>query len=196
MHKYASNLLTGKHRFLCSVDCLLSVSVWHMAPTQMSYLCQPSVQRLQHQTISELLDTQVAETQSNEVVVLYDGSLVRFCLTFAQYQVQSQALAAALLEIGLARGDRVVLRSPNSLEYCVSLMALWRIGANVVSRYYMQGLSCEDILEAIGVLHCVALICHVHENDQEHREPTIQAIRKIFRDAAYEESYFKFSVTE
>ena len=51
-------------------------------------------------------------------------------LCFRYYR--SNYLAASLLELGLSRGQRVLLVGQTSLRYIVFLMALNRIGSNAI----------------------------------------------------------------
>jgi long-chain acyl-CoA synthetase len=51
----------------------------------------------------------------------------------------SRSLASALKEIGIKRGDRVILQMPNCPEVLESFGAAWRIGAVIVPINYMIG---------------------------------------------------------
>ena len=53
-------------------------------------------------------------------------------MTFGEYNTKFQALAVALVDKGLRRGDKVCLVSPNNLETAVSFTALNSLRANVV----------------------------------------------------------------
>jgi mycobactin salicyl-AMP ligase len=50
-------------------------------------------------------------------------------LTFAQWDQRADRAAAGLAELGIARGDRVLLQLPNSCEFAVALFAILRAGA-------------------------------------------------------------------
>ena len=53
-------------------------------------------------------------------------------LTYGQVDEQAEALAAALHELGIGRGDRVALDLPNWPEFIISMFAVARLGAVMV----------------------------------------------------------------
>jgi fatty-acyl-CoA synthase len=53
-------------------------------------------------------------------------------VTCAQADQQGAALAAALQELGIGRGDRIAVLLPNCAEWVISLLAIARLGAVVV----------------------------------------------------------------
>src|ERR687884_229312 len=53
-------------------------------------------------------------------------------LTFAEVDRASDALAAALVERGLSRGDRVALYLQNVPQFLIALLATWKFGGSVV----------------------------------------------------------------
>ncbi len=78
------------------------------------------------------------------LVSLFDSSCAQFAgrpayhnlgvtLRFADLERLSRRLAAYLLGLGLARGDRVALMMPNVLQYPVALFAALRAGLTVVN---------------------------------------------------------------
>ena len=144
---------------------------------EISYFGQPLTTPLEHRTLPQLLDVQAAEHPDKEAIVLYDETRKRSHLTFGEYKTQSRALAAALLEKGLGRGDRVAIMSPNNMEYVISMMALLRIGANVVN--IIQGCTSDDIIGVMKALKCAALLCFVDE-DQVQSKPVKAAIHDLF----------------
>ena len=101
-------------------------------------------------------------------------------MTFEEYQTKSQALAAALLEKGLGRGDRVALISPNNMEYPVVLMALSRIGANVIA--IEQGFAMEDLLKCLQEFKCVAVVCYVDSKDKTRNEDQQTLIKRALTE--------------
>src|SRR5919204_4023229 len=54
-------------------------------------------------------------------------------LTFAEVDRASDALAAALVERGLSRGDRVALYLQNVPQFLIALLATWKFGGSAVS---------------------------------------------------------------
>src|ERR671934_190030 len=53
-------------------------------------------------------------------------------LTFTEVDRASDALAAALVERGLSRGDRVALYLQNVPQFLIGLLATWKFGGSVV----------------------------------------------------------------
>jgi fatty-acyl-CoA synthase len=53
-------------------------------------------------------------------------------LTYGQLDAQSSALAAALHELGIERGDRMALTMPNWPEFVVAVFAAAKLGAVIV----------------------------------------------------------------
>ncbi|HEY2151577.1 MAG TPA: long-chain fatty acid--CoA ligase [Vicinamibacterales bacterium] len=65
-----------------------------------------------------------------------DGTATHFLgaeLTFGDLKRQSDALAAALSELGIAKGDRVGIMLPNCPQYIVATFGILRLGAVVVN---------------------------------------------------------------
>ncbi|MGV0790172.1 AMP-binding protein [Mycolicibacterium sp. XJ1819] len=61
-------------------------------------------------------------------------------LTYADVHVQSDALAGALAELGIAKGDRVAIVLPNRIEYLLTFFALAKLGAiQVPINPYLKG---------------------------------------------------------
>ena len=141
-----------------------------------SYFRHPYYQQLEHRTISQMLDKRAAKHAQKEAIILYDEQKQRHCLTFGQFQRQSQSLAAALLAKGLGRCDRVAHLLPNCLEFAISFMALNRIGANVV--VIPQRGSAEYIKVLLVQLKCVGLLCYVDE-DETKRKALMDAIHDM-----------------
>ncbi len=75
-------------------------------------------------TLHELFDETV-EARADEVAIITKDRR----LTFAEFKVESDALAAGLLGIGIEHGDIVAVQLPNWIEFCLLQIALSRIGA-------------------------------------------------------------------
>ena len=54
-------------------------------------------------------------------------------LTFSSLKRRSDALAAALAELGIVKGDRVGIMLPNCPQYIIAAFAMLRLGAVVVN---------------------------------------------------------------
>jgi long-chain acyl-CoA synthetase len=59
-------------------------------------------------------------------------------ITNYQYLEESRRLVTALKELGVGRGDRVIVQMPNCVEVLQSFGAIWRLGAMVVPINYMM----------------------------------------------------------
>src|SRR3954451_4990025 len=77
-------------------------------------------------TLGEDLRARAAEAPQREAVVAGDARA-----TYAQLDAAADRFAAALLEAGVARGDRVLLVLPNRLEAAVAVYGVLRTGAAI-----------------------------------------------------------------
>ena len=85
------------------------------------------VERFAGRTVAEVLQLQAAEHPDGTFLIYNDR---RF--TFAQVESQASALAAALAELGIERGDRIAIDLPNWPEFVVSMFAAAKLGAVIV----------------------------------------------------------------
>ncbi|KXJ22410.1 uncharacterized protein LOC110252581 [Exaiptasia diaphana] len=140
----------------------------------MSYVHKPHTKPLEHRTPFQLLDAHANAHPKKEAFVFRDETKNRTSLTFQEYESNSRLLAAALLEIGLVRGDRVLLMLPSCIEFVIVHMALNRIGANVL-------IVEEDAYPA--VLGVVDLACVIARNEIEcpsaNHDQVLENIQKI-----------------
>ena len=95
----------------------------------MSYIHKPNIRPLDHRTPSQLLQVHAKATPDKEAFVFRDQSKNRINITFQEYENKSRSLAAGLLDIGLVRGDRVLVLVPACAEFLFIHMALSKIGA-------------------------------------------------------------------
>ena len=74
-----------------------------------------------------LLDylTDTAREHGDRAFLLFKGATV----TYAQLERESDAFAAALVEQGVRRGDRVAIGLPNCPQFFVAELGAWKIGA-------------------------------------------------------------------
>ncbi|KAK3734532.1 hypothetical protein QZH41_001529 [Actinostola sp. cb2023] len=101
--------------------------------TTMSYIHTPHSRPLDHRTAFQILQTHAKQRPNKEALVFRDEKLNRVSLTFQEYDSKSSSLAAGLLEIGLVRGDKVLVLLPSYLEFVLFHMALNRIGAIMIT---------------------------------------------------------------
>lgn len=73
--------------------------------------------------------------RGEQVIIIFEGREI----TNLEMLRMSKKLAAALKNLGVKRGDRVILQMPNCPEVLQAFYAVWRIGAIVVPINYFIG---------------------------------------------------------
>ncbi|MEX0302447.1 MAG: AMP-binding protein [Leisingera sp.] len=96
----------------------------------LSHARGPSEPPLQHITIPALLRQAVKHHGRREALV-FAGVGIR--MTYADLARKADELAAGLLELGVTKGDRVGIWSPNRCEWVLTQFATARIGAILVT---------------------------------------------------------------
>ena len=98
--------------------------------THLSYASGAADTGLLGITIGDMLDRTVAQHGANEaIVVRHQG--IRW--TYAEFGGRVDALARALMALGVARGDRVGMWSTNRAEWTLTQFATSKIGAVLVN---------------------------------------------------------------
>jgi fatty-acyl-CoA synthase len=95
-------------------------------------------ERFEGRSVAQALKERAAETPDRTFLLYGDRRL-----TYAQVEARATALAAGLHELGVEKGDRVVLDLPNWPEFVISLFAAAKLGAIIVPlnpRYTMPEL--------------------------------------------------------
>lgn len=95
-------------------------------------------ERFRGRSVAQALATRAQEEGDRVFIICGDRRL-----TYAQVEAQSAALAAALHELGIERGDRIALDLPNWPEFVVAMFAAAKLGAVIVPlnpRYTMPEL--------------------------------------------------------
>ncbi|XP_032240336.2 medium-chain acyl-CoA ligase ACSF2, mitochondrial [Nematostella vectensis] len=100
-----------------------------MMSPNLSYIHVPHACPMDSRLLHQYLDIRAEQNAGTEAVVMYNMQMSRSTMTYAQWRNRSVSLAASLLELGVSRGQHVLLIGGNTLEYIVFLMALHRIGA-------------------------------------------------------------------
>ncbi|MEX8492632.1 AMP-binding protein [Sphaerotilus sp.] len=95
-----------------------------------SHVCGPVVAPLSEKTIPQWLADTVARFGEREAVVFREQG-VRW--TWRQFSAEVDRLAAGLHALGLRRGDRVGIWSPNRVEWLVTQFATARLGVVLVN---------------------------------------------------------------
>ena len=89
---------------------------------------RPSLAPYPDKTLIDYLD-QLASAHGTKPAILFKGS----AMTYGQLAAESTALAAALVELGVQKGDRVALVLPNCPQFLVAEFGTWKAGAVVVA---------------------------------------------------------------
>lgn len=84
--------------------------------------------------IAKLGENRVME-QGEQATLIFEGREI----TNVEMLRASRKLATALKELGVKRGDRVILQMPNCPEALQSFLAVWRIGAVIVPINFLIG---------------------------------------------------------
>ncbi|UWQ56106.1 AMP-binding protein [Leisingera caerulea] len=96
----------------------------------LSHVRGPSAPPLQHITIPALLQ-QAVERHGNREALVFPDAGIR--MTYAEMAQKADELAAGLLALGVVKGDRVGIWSPNRCEWVLTQFATARIGAILVT---------------------------------------------------------------
>ena len=89
---------------------------------------KPSLAPYPDTTLVDYLD-RLARHHGSKAALLFKGTEV----SFRQLELESNACAAALWELGVRPGDRVALLLPNCPQFLVAEFGAWKIGAIVVA---------------------------------------------------------------
>src|SRR5688500_9342859 len=84
-------------------------------------------ERFAGRSVAEVLQIQAAENPDGTFLIYNDRRL-----TFAQVDARASALAAALAELGVEKGDRLAIDLPNWPEFVISMFAAAKLGAIIV----------------------------------------------------------------
>jgi fatty-acyl-CoA synthase len=99
-------------------------------PGSLSFVAGPTDASLHFMTIPQLLDRAVSRHGSRDAAVFVAQNQR---LSWYDLQQQADHMAAALLAMGIRRGNRVGIWSPNRLEWLLTQFATARIGAVLVN---------------------------------------------------------------
>lgn len=100
------------------------------SPKRLSYISGTSQTPLLGITIGDLFDQTAAQYPSNEALIVYHQN-IRW--TYQQLQEKVNECARALITIGLQKGDRIGIWSPNRFEWLVTQIATAKVGAILVN---------------------------------------------------------------
>ena len=118
-----------------------------------SYVAGERTHALRRQTIPQMLKETVARFGAREALLFPGQDLT---LTYEEFDRQVDALAAGLVALGLKKGDRIGIWSPNNIEWILTQYATARIGLILVNINPAYRLS--ELEYALNKSGCKALI--------------------------------------
>ncbi len=86
-----------------------------------------TLQPYPEQTLIDVVRTTAAESPQ-QTMLFFKGASI----SYGEFEQQSNALALALLSLGIGKGDRVALIMPNSPQMLISEFGIWKAGAIAV----------------------------------------------------------------
>ena len=126
-----------------------------MTQERLSYAYGTSSQPLLGMTIGEKFDQACQQYAEQDAVVSLHQN-VR--LTYKELQTQVNAFACSLLKLGLKKGDRLAIWSPNCVEWTITQFAAFKAGIILVNlnpayksnelEYVMNKVSCKGLVIA------------------------------------------------
>jgi long-chain acyl-CoA synthetase len=98
--------------------------------------------------LARLAEDRVKE-QGEKVVLIFEEREI----TNVEMLAQSKKLAGALSDLGVGKGDRVVVQMPNCPEVLQTFGAVYRLGAVIVPINYLVG---DEEIDYISRFRCQA----------------------------------------
>lgn len=130
---------------------------------QKSYIHKPAYRPMDCRTLAQLHDYHTDLHPQREAFVIYDIDGNRSVYTFQEVKEKSVEIAALLLQIGIKRNHRIAVMAPDCIEFVWCLLALNRIGANMIP-INMYGDSEEEVKTIIQHLKCQAFLFYPSGN--------------------------------
>jgi len=118
-----------------------------------SYVAGLTDEPLRFITLSQMFDETVADFGSRPAAIF---SSERQVLTWSDLKRESDQVALALMALGLQRGDKVGIWSPNRREWLLALFGAARIGVVLVS--LDPACKLAELESSLNKLACCALI--------------------------------------
>ncbi len=126
-----------------------------MQHVRLSYASGTSSQPLLGMTIGEKFDQACQQYADQEAIV---SSHQNRRLTYRELQQEVEAFACSLLKLGLKKGDRLAIWSPNCIEWTVTQFAAFKVGIVLVNlnpaykshelEYVLNKVSCKGLIIA------------------------------------------------
>ncbi|WP_419906387.1 class I adenylate-forming enzyme family protein [Hoeflea sp.] len=98
-------------------------------------------------------------------------------LTYAQAVEEVEALAGALHSLGASKGDRITIFAHNGMDYLLSMLATWRIGA--ISS--LVNVKFADHLEEYLADHTPGLVIYTHDkvDDVKRAAEIVGSVKRL-----------------
>ena len=124
----------------------------------LSYVSGATDDPLRFRTIPQLLDRAEAKYGSRDAVIFAASAPGQSAVTLSWYDLRKRAdeVAAALLALGIRRGNRVGIWSPNRVEWLLAQFGTARIGAVLVN--INPAYRAAELEFALNKVRCRALI--------------------------------------
>ena len=109
-------------------------------------------------TCFNAVDRQVNAGRGDQAAIIYDSPLAgaKRVLTYHRLLTETQVLASMLRDLGVAKGDRVILYMPMVPEAVIAMLACARIGA--IHSVVFGGFSAQSIADRIKDAECNIVI--------------------------------------
>jgi fatty-acyl-CoA synthase len=145
-----------------------------MMNLQKSYAFGASDQALIGMTISEKFNQICAQYADREAIVSVHQQ-VR--MTYRDLQHKANAFACSLLKLGLKKGDRLGIWSPNCAEWAITQFATSQAGIILVN--LNPAYKCKEIEYVLNAVSCVALVIAPRFKSSDYQEILTQIAPEI-----------------
>lgn len=123
------------------------------------YKLDPSLAPYPDLPVTTILD-EAAKKYPGQTAILFQGRSIKY----AQLKNQVERFAAALVGLGVKKGDRVCIFLPNCMEFIISDWAILKTGATVVPTSVLR--SDEGLLHEVGSSNSKIIICQEESLDR------------------------------
>ena len=124
-----------------------------MTHVRLSYAYGASSQPLLGMTIGEKFDQACAQYANQDAVVSVQQNLR---LSYQQLQQQVNAFACSLIKLGLKKGDRLAIWSPNCVEWTITQFAAFKAGIILVN--LNPAYKSSELEYVLNKVSCVGLV--------------------------------------
>ncbi|BBZ37066.1 propionyl-CoA synthetase [Mycobacterium conspicuum] len=129
-------------------------------------------------TCANALDRHVAGGRAEQAALIYDSPVtgVKRSYTYGELLDQTARFAGALRDLGVAKGDRVVLYMPMIPEAVIAMLACARLGA--VHSVVFGGFAAHELATRIDDAHPTVIVsasCGIEPSGPVHYKPMLDA---------------------